>query len=57
MRGNVPDLDLPTPAEMRHRGGVDLTDLNHKLESVQSKKLANIKQTVHLHEQLKIRDI
>lgn len=28
MRGNVPDLDLPTPAEMRDTGGVDLTDLN-----------------------------
>lgn len=31
MRGNVPDLDLPTPAETRHTDGVDLTDLNHKL--------------------------
>lgn len=31
MRGNVPDLDLPTPAEMRDTDGVDLTDLNHKL--------------------------
>lgn len=31
MRGNVPDLDLPTPAEMRDTDGVDLTDQNHKL--------------------------
>lgn len=30
MRGNVPDLDLPTPAEMRDTDGVTLTDLNHK---------------------------
>ncbi len=29
MRGNVPDLDLPTPAEMRDTDGLDLTDLNH----------------------------
>lgn len=64
MRGNVPDLDLPTPAEMRHRGGVDLTDLNHKLKhskvfKAQTSKLHldHFKQTVHLHQQLKTRDI
>lgn len=34
MRGNVPDLDLPTPAEMRDTDGVDLTDLNHTLTDI-----------------------
>ena len=39
MRGNVPDLDLPTPADTRHTDRVDLTDLNQKLTQSQTHTL------------------